>query len=70
MQTVREIFGVEMPISVSPMPQDMSANTPDAILTWAKNILDENNGGNLEFLYHVEPSYNLDTIFAFIDFVN
>jgi hypothetical protein len=70
MQTVREIFGVEMPINVSPMPQDMTANTPDAILTWVKRILDENNGGNLEFLYHVEPSYNLDTILAFIDFVN
>lgn len=69
-QKVREIFGADMPISVSPMPQDMSANTPDAILTWAKNILDENNGGDLEFLYHVELSYNLDTIAAFVDFVN
>lgn len=69
-QKAREIFGADMLISVSSLPADMSANTPDAILAWAKRILDENNGGNLEFLYHLESTYNLDTIFACIDFVN
>jgi hypothetical protein len=69
-QKAREIFGAVMQISVSPLPADMSANTPGEILAWAKRILDENNGGNLEFLYHLEPSYNLDTILALIDFIN
>ncbi len=70
MQKVREIYGAEMQVSVSPLPADMSANTPDAILAWAQKILEENNGGNLEFVYHLESSYNLDTIFTLIDFVN
>jgi len=69
MQKAREIYGADMQISVSPLPADMSANTPDAILAWAKRILDENNAGNLEFAYHLEPSYNLDTILTLIDFV-
>jgi hypothetical protein len=66
----REIFGKEMPLSVSPLPKDMSAENPDSILDWAKRIIAENDGGDLEFLYHVEPSYNVNTIYALTDLVN
>jgi hypothetical protein len=47
----------------------MSAESTEPILNWAGRVLEENDGGNLEFLYHLEPSYNIDTIFAFTDFV-
>ncbi len=66
---VRQIFGKEMLISVSPLPKDMSAETTDPILHWAKHVVKENDGGPLEFAYHVEPNYNIKTICALTDFV-
>ncbi len=66
---VREVFGAEMPLSVIPMPQDMSAQSTEPILNWAKRILQENDGGNLEYIYHLEPGYNLNAIHALTDFV-
>ena len=65
----REVFGKEMPLSVSPLPQDMSAETADSILCWARRIFEENDGGNLEYVYHAEASYNFHTIYALTDFV-
>ena len=66
----REIFGKEFSVSISPLPQDMSAEKTDAILSWAKCAIDENDGGNLEFLYHLETGYNIDTIYALTEFVD
>ncbi|OHB75924.1 MAG: hypothetical protein A2Z25_01620 [Planctomycetes bacterium RBG_16_55_9] len=65
----REVFGKEMPLSVSPLPQDMSAENPDSILRWAKRIIEENGGGDLDFLYHLEAGYNIDTIYALTEFI-
>jgi hypothetical protein len=66
---VRQVFGKEMPISIAPLPKDMSAESTDAILRWAKQILEENDGGNLQYLYHLESGYNIETIYALTDFV-
>ncbi len=66
---VRELFGKEMPISVGPLPSDMSSESTHPILRWAKRIVEENDGGNLEYIYHLEPSYNVNTIYALTDFV-
>jgi hypothetical protein len=65
----RQVFGKEMLVSVAPLPCDMSADSTGPILDWAKRILEENEGGNLEYIYHLEPSYNIDTIYALTDFV-
>jgi hypothetical protein len=65
----RQVFSKEMLISISPLPNDMSAETAVPILRWAKNICEENNGGNLEFIYHLDAGYNIDTIYALTDFV-
>ena len=66
---VREVFGEKMLISVAPLPHDMSVQSTDPILSWAKRIAEENNGGSLEYIYHLEPSYNINTIYALTDFV-
>ena len=66
---VRQVFGKEMLISIAPLPKDMSAESTDAILNWAKQILEENDGGNLQYLYHLETSYNIDTIYVLTDYV-
>jgi len=69
LKKARQVFGNQMLISISPLPNDMSAETTEPILKWAKNITEDNNGGNLEFIYHIEPGYNIDTIYALNDFV-
>jgi hypothetical protein len=65
----RRVFGNEMPLSIAPLPQHMSAESSDPILNWARRILQENGDGDLEFVYHLEPSYRLDNIYALTDFV-
>jgi hypothetical protein len=65
----RQIFGKEMLISVAPLPQDMSTESTEPILSWAKRIFEENDGGNLAYVYHVEENYNIDTILTLTDFV-
>ena len=66
---VRELFGKKMLISVSPMPHDMSAEGSETILRWARSINDENDGGPLAYVYHLEPDYNIDNLRALTDFV-
>ena len=66
---VRQVLEKEIPISIAPLPQDMSAESANPILDWAKRILDENKGGNLQFTYHLEPGYNVNAIYSLTDFV-
>jgi len=66
----RDLFGTEMLISVAPLPQDMSEQSTDRILAWAERILEENDGGNLEYAYHLEPGYSIDTIRALTEFAS
>jgi hypothetical protein len=65
----REVFGPQMPITIAPSPQDMSAESTEPILDWAQRVLEENAGGNLGYVFHLEPSYNVETIYALTDFV-
>lgn len=68
-QRARQIFGKDMLISIAPLPRDMSNENTEPILSWAKRIYDENDNGNLEYVYHVEENYNIDTIRALTEFV-
>jgi hypothetical protein len=65
----RQIFGNDMPISIAPLPRDMSNENTEPIISWAKHIFEQNDDGNLAYVYHVEESYNIDTIRALTDFV-
>jgi hypothetical protein len=65
----REVFGREMLITIAPSPHEMSAESTQPILDWARGVLEENAGGNLGYVYHLEPSYNVETIHALVDFV-
>jgi len=69
MAKAREIFGREKPITIAPLPRDMSAESTEPILDWARHILEENAGGSLGYVYHLEPGYNIDTIYALTDFL-
>jgi hypothetical protein len=65
----RQIFGKDVLISVAPLPHDMSNEKTEPILSWAKRIFEENDGDNLEYIFHVEENYNIDTIRALTDYV-
>jgi len=65
----RRIFGPDMPVSIAPLPRDMSAESTTPILQWAQRVLEENAGGPLDFVYHVEPDYNVETIRALTHFL-
>jgi uroporphyrinogen-III decarboxylase len=69
MRQARAIYGPQMPVTIAPSPQDMSAESTQPILDWAQRVLDENGDGDLGFVFHLEPSYNVDTIRALVDFV-
>ncbi len=62
MARVRDVFGHDFPVDVAPMPVDFSADSPEPIIHWAKQVIDENAGGNLRIIYHLEPDYNLEIV--------
>lgn len=65
----RDIFGHQMPISIAPLPCDMSAESTAPILDWARKILAGNEEGHLEVVYHLEPGYNISTLQALTEFL-
>ncbi len=65
----REVFRRRIPITIAPSPQAMSAESTEPILDWARRVLEENASGNLGYVYHLESSYNVETIYALTDFV-
>ncbi len=67
--SARRIFGKDMPISIAPLPAEMSDESTKPILQWAKRTIEENAGGNIEFVYHLEPGYNVETILALTDYI-
>lgn len=69
LRRAREVFGHEIRISIAPLPRDMSSESTTPILEWARHVLDENAGGPLDFVYHVEPDYSIETILALTHFL-
>lgn len=61
---VRQFFGKQFPMSIAPMASELSGDDPGPVLEWANRVLAENDGGKLTFVFHLEPNYNLDIIFA------
>jgi hypothetical protein len=66
----REAFGKEMLLSIAPLPRDMSAESTEPIVAWAKRTLWDNADGDMLYVYHLEVGYNLDTVHALTDFLS
>ncbi|MCD4831351.1 MAG: hypothetical protein K8R02_06010 [Anaerohalosphaeraceae bacterium] len=64
----REVFGKDFQISIAPMPADFSADSPEPILDWAKQVIAENDDGPLRILYHLEPDYKLEIVQALSEY--
>lgn len=69
LRRVREVFGDRMPVSIAPLPRDMSAESTTPILQWARHVMEENAGGPLDVVYHIEPDCNIETILALTHFL-
>jgi hypothetical protein len=67
LRRAREIFGPGLPLSIAPLPQDLSADSAEPLLAWAQRTLAENAGGDLTYVYHLEPGYNVEAIRAWTD---
>ncbi len=67
---VREIFGNEIPIDISPLSTDMSSSSASAIVNWTQRIVEENQNGPLRIRFHLEPDYNLDSIYIMQDYLS
>jgi hypothetical protein len=67
LRRARETFGPALPISIAPLPQDLSADSAEPILAWTKRTLAENADGELTGVYHLEPGYNVKVIRALAD---
>lgn len=66
---VREIFGKDFPVEIAPMPADFSADSSEPILNWARQVIEENDGGPQRIIYHLEPDYKLENVRALSDYV-
>ena len=69
MAAVRKVFGPEMQVDIAPMPADLSVESPDHVINWAAKVVDDNNGGNLRIIYHLEPDYRMENIRALNEFL-
>jgi hypothetical protein len=66
---VREIFGEDFPVDISPKAADFSADSPEPIVKWARQVVEDNAGGPLRIIYHLEPDYSPDNVRALINYV-
>jgi hypothetical protein len=70
MARVRDVFGHDFPVDMAPMPVDFSADSPEPILNWARQVIEENAGGNLRIIYHLEPDYNLEIVRSLSEYMH
>ncbi len=57
---VRALFGPGFPVSIAPPVACLAAATPESLREWAGRALEENEGGDLVILLHLEPDYALE----------
>jgi hypothetical protein len=70
MARVRDAFGHDFPVDIAPIPMDFSADSPEPILNWARQVIEENAGGNLRIIYHLEPDYNLEIVRSLSEYMH
>jgi len=61
---VRELFGRELQVSIAPQAKLLANGTLDELTAWTERVLEDNLGGELVILFHIEPQYPLATLRA------
>ena len=62
--SVRKIFGSNLHVDIAPLAADLSAPLPDRLLAWAQRAVEENRGGRMRIVYHLEPDYYIESVYA------
>ena len=66
---IREVFGRDFAVGIAPLVDDMRAASEAGMLRWFERVARENDRGNLTIGFHLEATYNLQTIRALHDAV-
>jgi hypothetical protein len=57
---IRELAGKDFEINIAPPLEILMAGVPQSdVLRWLDKTLSENQGGNLQIAYHMEPDYDI-----------
>lgn len=56
---VRDVFGPGLEVSIAPPVKLLANGTLEDLKAWSRQVLEDNRGGKLVFLYHLEPQYVL-----------
>jgi hypothetical protein len=56
---VRELFGLDLPVSIAPPVKLLTNGSLDELMTWTQGVMTSNQGGRLAMVYHIEPQYPL-----------
>ena len=59
---VRELFGLDYPVSVAPPVKLLAGGSLEALMAWTREVLAANHGGELVLLCHLEPQYPLEVL--------
>lgn len=64
LSVIRRHFGMDFPVGIAPLVDDMRASTAEPILGWFRRVAEQNGNGDLTIGFHLEREYNVDTIRA------
>lgn len=59
---VRDLFGCDLPVSIAPQARLLTKGSLDELQAWTEKVLEDNQGGELVILFHIEPQYPLGTL--------
>lgn len=69
MAVVRDILGLDFPVSIAPPVTLLSGDDIAPVLDWVSRVYKENAGGPLTIICHLEPQYNLVAVRALAHFL-
>ena len=61
---IRALFGLEFPVGVAPLVEDMRSSSSNGILNWYKRVRRENEDGDLTIGFHLESDYHVENLRA------
>lgn len=59
---VRDLFGSDFRISIAPPVKILAHGTREDLFHWTRKILDDNRGGDLTLVCHIEPQYSMPVL--------
>jgi hypothetical protein len=62
MAKIRQALGADFPVSIAPPTEYLTNPRPDKLLAWTRRALDENQGGPLTMVCHIEAEYHLASL--------